>query len=158
MKNAIKKIKELKKELVNSYQKYFQTYKIEQEKYKKELLKVFNFENKYLKILDKWDNTVYMFCDWITEDNDDYNDNENYLYLRGYGFKYEFTPYSDSTYVIWDENICTEINISEAEVEKTFSNIQIISENDFDIAFNDMVKNLNKHHKKQLEKNNNNGD
>lgn len=57
-----------------------------------------------------------------------------------------------------DEDICTEINISEAEVEKTFSNIQIISENDFDIAFNDMVKKLNKHHKKQLEKNNNNGD
>lgn len=154
MNNAIERIKKLKENLNETYQNCLQEYYIQKENYKKEMLKVFDFEKKYLKFFDRWDREVYMFCEWVTEDNDNYNENRDFLYLQGYGFTYEFTPYKDSTFVSWDELFNTEIDISEnVDVEKEFGKIQIISEEEFNSAFIEMIENLKKHHKKQLDNN-----
>lgn len=151
-KNNINRIKELKESLNETYKKCFQEYHEQKEKYKDEMLKVFNFEKKYLKFFDRYEREVYMFCDWITHHNDSYDGDRDLLYFSGYGFTYEFTPYNDSTYVQWDELFQTEMDISEnVDIEKEFSKIEIITEDEYNSVFDKMIDKLKEHHKKQLE-------
>ena len=150
MKNIEKEIKELEKELTSLAEKR------DELKSKIKSLKVqqisdtLKLEGTYIKYTDEFDNTHYLKVDWIREDNTVYTDTIS-LCLKGYGFSGEFLGYDDATSFDWsyfyELYICGR---TDEDFKEKAKKVQVITKEEFDTAFEEMLNKLKEYHNKQI--------
>ena len=147
MQNKLKRLKELQADVNTSYKSFRKKFDKAKEAYNEALLDVFNFEDKYIKI--KRDSKyMYIKCSEVFK-HSDLSGRPN-LIIRGYGFHWIITPYHDYTFSSWDAWIEHKILLeqSDDDIIKEFSNISIITKEEFDEAFEKMISDLIEYHEK----------
>lgn len=149
MQEKINQLKQLENELKVAKEKAFEEVEKLNESINKKLLDIFDFENKYIRISDPIDKTryTYMWCYWVSRSRGLSNDIE--ITFRGYGFCSEITSYSDATWMSWDE--MKERSFKENYgYTKILNNITIITEADFNNAFDKMIAGVVERHKTNI--------
>ena len=149
MQEKINQLKLLENELSVARKKAFEEVEKLTESINKKLLDIFNFENKYIRISDPFDNTryTYMWCYWVNRSRGLSNDTE--INFRGYGFCSEITSYSDATWMSWDE--MKERSFKERDgYTKILNHITVITEDEFNKAFDDMIASVIARHKANI--------
>lgn len=145
----IEQLKQLEHELDIARKKaYEKVYKL-QDSINTKLLEIFDFEGKFIKISNHIDGTqyTYMFCDWVSRGRGLSNEIE--IGFRGYGFCSEITQYKDATWASWDE--MKERHFIERDgYLRILKHITVITEEEFDTAFNDMISKVVKRHKENM--------
>lgn len=114
-------------------------YRDEQE----ELAKLVNFKNKYLFISGGL-HDKYLYVD-EQFNHQDISTRQPIIVLRGQGFNYRYTFYSDNTYASWDQFYSHEIKIDNLDQE--LRNIKEISKEDYNEAFEKMIEGMIDEHK-----------
>lgn len=115
-------------------------------------LKLINlpYEGKYIKYIDVFDSTpIYMKVDWIREAPDKADRHRQYSYtFKGFGFFGEFTGYDDATDFEW--SYWFEFNIIGNYIEFTekVKKIEVITKEEFDEAFEQMLEAMKEYHYK----------
>lgn len=145
----IEQLKQLEQELINARNKAFEEVDKLQESINTKLLEIFDFEKKFIKITDPIDDTqyTYMWCDWVAKGRGLSNEIE--IWFRGYGFCSEITCYRDATWASWDEY--KERRFLERDgYLRILKYITVITEEEFDTAFNDMISKVVKRHKENM--------
>jgi hypothetical protein len=149
MEQKIEQLKQLEHKLDIARKKAFEEVDNLQQSINNKILEIFNFENKFIKIADPIDDTqyTYMFCDWVSRGRGLSNEIE--IGLRGYGFCSEITRYKDATWASWDE--MKERHFLERDgYIKILKYITVITEEEFNAAFNDMILKLITRHKENM--------
>jgi hypothetical protein len=115
-------------------------YRDEQE----ELAKLVNFKDKYLIISGGLYDDKYLYVD-EQFNHQDISTKEPVIVLRGQGFNYCFTIYSDDTYAFWNQFCSHEIKIDNLDQE--LRNIKEISKEEYNEAFEKMIEGMIIEHK-----------
>lgn len=140
----IQKLEKEKQELYKQAQEL--SNKIKELKAKK--LNLDGFEGKYIKYGDGEGYSEYMLVDWVTKETNWYQ-NFDYAYMfRGLGFYGEFTGYGDATSFDWSYWHEFTIYGDEIEFLNKVKKIQIITKEEFDKAFEDMLEQVIEFHSK----------
>lgn len=107
------------------------------------------FKDKYIRYIDEFDSTpIYMKVDWINPD-DKYGDRNMYSYtFKGLGFFGEFFGYDDATDFDWSYWFEFNIHGNYNSFKEKVSKIEIITKEEFDEAFEEMLKSLREYHYK----------
>lgn len=111
------------------------------EEEKKEIMSLFDMEYEFLCI----DNKIYL-CVNEQFEHRSINDNEPIIVLRGQGFKYLVTPYTDATFMNWDQFYSYEFKIK--DIESELKKIKKITKEEYDSAFEKMMEEIKKEHYK----------
>ena len=117
-------------------------------KEREELTKLVNFKDKYLIISDGLYDDKYIYVD-KQFNHQDISTKEPVIVLRGQGFNYSFTIYSDDTYASWSQFCSHEIKIDNLDQE--LRNIKEISKEEYNEAFEKMIEGMINEHKKYFE-------
>ena len=112
------------------------------------LIKMFNLEGKFIKIGGVDETPKYMYV--TTSFQQKTFSNEHSFILRGQGFTGIVTEYDDSTYMSWDQFLEYIIYISNLESE--FKNIEIITEEEYNEAFEKLLLEIKQEHYNYLKK------
>lgn len=150
MEQKIEQLKQLEHELDIARKKAYEEVDNLQKNIRDKILEIFNFEGKFIRISDPIDDTqyTYMFCDWVSRGRGLSNEIE--IWFRGYGFCSEITQYKDATWASWDE--MKERHFLERDgYLKILKYITVITEEEFDTAFNDMISKVVKRHKENMD-------
>ena len=140
-------IKKLKEELNLKYEESFKEYKKCREEYRKKILTFFDFEQKYIKVKNRLDREYYIFCDWVRDDIS-LDGERDLIYLSGYGFSEEIYGYNDDN-LIWGGYTEVDIDISTNTYNEDIVNsVTIISKEEFDNAFFEMIEKMKQYHNK----------
>lgn len=117
-----------------------------QEKLKAEIIKLFDFNKKFIKTVDPIDNTIsYLWCDSIDVFfGGDYK-SKPVISLSGYGFSFLITNYRDMSWASWDEMIERSYDIS-LGYSNILNMITEITEEEFNSAFHNMQLKVAKRH------------
>lgn len=150
MEQKIEQLKKLEQELNIARKKAFEEVDKLQKNINNKLLEIFDFEDKFIKIVDPIDDTqyTYMYCDWVSRGRRLSNEIE--ISFRGYGFCSEITQYSDATWASWDE--MKERSFIERDgYLKILSYITVIDEKEFNTAFEEMISKVVNRHKENMQ-------
>jgi hypothetical protein len=149
MEQKIEQLKQLEHELDIASKKAYEEVDNLQQSINNKILEIFNFENKFIKIADPIDGTqyTYMFCDWVSRGRGLSNEIE--IGFRGYGFCSEITRYKDATWASWDE-MKERHFLERYGYIKILKYITVITEEEFNAAFNDMILKLIARHKENM--------
>jgi hypothetical protein len=138
-------LKKLEAESKEYYEKWREAEeKIADEKLKKVHL---DFTGKFIRYNNPWGPCVYMYVRSTHEDKLKHNEKYSYR-LCGFGFTGEMTGYSDATWLDWD--FSKEIYVFSGTADgfkEEISHIKEIEPEEFQKAFDEIVKNMMKHHK-----------
>ena len=146
----IKRLEKLHKTLNSEYEKAIARYREKRNKVNEGYLEIFDFKNKFIKVKDIFcENYTYMFCESVWRSTD--LSQEPILRFRGYGFYWEISPYEDSTYGRWAEWLDIEIRLLNNDLEKELKRFEVITSDEFNNAYNQMVEEMTKRHKSNLE-------
>ena len=139
----LEELKKLLEEREKAWQTYRQAYDESQEAFYEKLLEVLPYKDKIIKVQDdcSYSNPIYIKVDEVFKHG-------SKIIIRGYGFISEFTNYRDATWSNWDfmKSHEFEIDFIELEVKK----IHIISEVEFNSAFDKMINNMRYAHMKEM--------
>ena len=139
----LEELKKLLEEREKAWQTYRQAYDESQEAFYEKLLEVLPYKNKIIKVQDNnsYSNPLYIKVEEVFKHG-------SKIIIRGYGFISEFTDYRDATWSNWDfmRSYEFEIDFIELEVKK----IHIISEVEFNSAFDKMINNMRYAHMKEM--------
>lgn len=150
MKNIEKEIKELEKELDSLTEKRNQLKSKIKTLKTQQISDTLKLEGTYIKYTDEFDNTHYLKVDWIREDNTVYTDSIS-LCLKGYGFSGEFLGYDDATSFDW--SYFYELYVhgrTDEDFKEKAKKVQVITKEEFDTAFEEMLNKLKEYHNKQI--------
>lgn len=139
------KINQLFEKKNKAYLEFREVYNKIVDECNEELLNVLPYKNKFIKI-DHNGLDIYLKVKEMFKHKN--LSNEDCIYLRGYGFHFEFTPYEDDTFASWDMFKDYEIKI--CDIEHTIKKITIITEVEFNKAFNEMINQMRYEHMKEL--------
>ena len=136
----LEEIKELLDKRYQAYESCMEEYEKVREEFDKKLMELLPYEGKIIKIQA---NSIPRYIK--VRDVFQHGDK---IVIRGYGFKSEFTKYYDATFADWDFMQSHEFMLNNigTEVEK----IQIITDVEFDKAFNEMINNMRYNHLKEM--------
>ena len=129
VKNKYKPLKE------SAYDKYRQV----RDEEEKELASIFNMKGKFLCI----DDEKYLYVNEQFEHRN-ISDGQPIIVLRGQGFRYIITPYTDATYMNWDQFFSHEFKI--CDIESEIPKLKEITEEEYNEAFCKMVEDIKKEH------------
>lgn len=150
MEDKFKQLVEIEKEKRIAYDEAFEKYEELKDKYNNKIKEVFNYEDKYL-IIDMDEQHCYLRCDECFKTRD--LSGEDVILLRGYGFSWIITDYSDATYASWDFFFEHKIRLSDQwNIKDELSKIKETDKADFDSAFYRMINELTEDHKKTMNK------
>lgn len=139
----LEELKKLLEEREKAWQTYRQAYDESQEAFYEKLLEILPYKNKIIKVQDDncYSNPLYIKVEEVFKHG-------SKIIIRGYGFISEFTVYRDATWSSWDfmKSHEFEIDFIELEVKK----IHIISEVEFNSAFDNMINNMRYAHMKEM--------
>ncbi len=139
----LEELKKLLEEREKAWQTYRQAYDESQEAFYEKLLEVLPYRDKIIKVRDdnSYSNPLYIKVEEVFK-------HDSKIIIRGYGFISEFTNYRDATWSNWDfmRSYEFEIDFIELEVKK----IHIISEVEFNTAFDKMINNMRYAHMKEM--------
>jgi hypothetical protein len=139
----LEEIKNLLEEREKAWQTYRQAYDESQEAFYEKLLEMLPYKDKIIKVRDdnRYSSPLYIKVDEVFKHG-------SKIIIRGYGFISEFTNYRDATWSNWDfmRSHEFEIDFIELEVKK----IHIISEVEFNSAFDKMINNMRYAHMKEM--------
>ena len=139
----LEELRKLLEEREKAWQTYRQAYDESQEAFYEKLLEILPYKGKMIKVKDyiSYSNTLYIKVDEVFKHG-------SKIIIRGYGFISEFTNYKDATWSNWDfmRSYEFDIDLIEHEVKK----IHIISEVEFNSAFDKMINNMRYAHMKEM--------
>jgi len=139
----LEELRKLLDEREKAWQTYRQAYDESQEAFYEKLLEVLPYKNKIIRVQDNnsYSNPLYIKVEEVFKHG-------SKIIIRGYGFLSEFTDYRDATWGSWDfmKSYEFEIDFIELEVKK----IHIISEVEFNSAFDKMINNMRYAHMKEM--------
>lgn len=139
----LEELRKLLDEKEKAWQTYRQAYDESQEAFYEKLLEVLPYKDKIIMVQDNnsYSNPLYIKVDEVFKHG-------SKIIIRGYGFISEFTNYRDATWSNWDfmRSYEFEIDFIEREVKK----IHIISEVEFNSAFDKMINNMRYAHMKEM--------
>lgn len=111
-----------------------------------------DLEGKFIKYQRDDSIVDYMLVDWVYEQHITSCSFEKTF--RGIGFSYEFTGYYDATWCEFDfMKEFTISNNSEKEFKEEIDKIKIITKEEFELAFNEMINNMKNQFNKKFKKN-----
>lgn len=140
----LKNVENSTNELTNIKKNSALMYTRAQSKLKEDIIKLFDFNKKFIKTVDPKDNTVsYLWCDNIDVFYD--IDSEPVISLGGYGFSYLITNYRDASWASWDEIKERTYNVSFG-YSGILDMITVITEDEFNSEFNNMLNRIAKRH------------
>lgn len=117
---------------------------------KLEELNLNKLQDKYIKYNNGFGVITYMKVEEIMKDNFRFQNFEISYMLRGLGFSYEFTGYDDATSFYWNYWYEEYIYGNERDFIKKINSIKIITEEEFNKAFEegfDLLKTYHYKHK-----------
>ena len=139
----LEELKKLLEEREKAWQTYRQAYDESQEAFYEKLLKILPYKGTIIKIQDDncYSNPLYIKVEEVFKHGPK-------IIIRGYGFISEFTDYRDTIWSHWDfmRSYEFDIDLMELEVKK----IHIISEVEFNSAFDKMINNMRYAHMKEM--------
>ena len=142
-------LKILKEEKNKAWEKYRKKYEKEVKKYNEKLLEIFNFTDKYVKIEYEENAFHYIRVDSVFE-TDYFSDGA--ICIRGYGFSWEITEYSDMTGNTWDEMFSYYLPIGpNHNIPEELNKITVITAEEFDDEFHKMINSITERHLKNME-------
>lgn len=136
----------LQKKANKYWDKYSEIKKLIIEK-KKECINL-DFEGKFIKYDDGWGRIIYMKVDWVTVDKLCHADKDFSYMFRGLGFDGEFTGYGDATDFSWSYWYEFYIYGDEETFLNSINRIKEITEEEFNMAFDEQINNLKEYHYK----------
>lgn len=145
--DKLKRLKELQADVNTSYDSFRKTFDKVKDKYNEALLDIFNFEDEYIKIKEDG-RYIFMKCSEVFKHSD--LSGRAILTIRGYGFHWAVTAYNDYTFCSWDAWMDHNILLEQSDdnIIKDFSNISIITKEEFNRAFEKMISELIEYHEK----------
>jgi hypothetical protein len=139
----LEELRKLLDEREKAWQTYRQAYDESQEAFYEKLLEVLPYKNKIIRVQDdnSYSTPLYIKVEEVFKHG-------SKIIIRGYGFISEITDYRDATWSNWDfmRSYEFEIDFIEYEVRK----IHIISEVEFNSAFDKMINNMRYAHMKEM--------
>jgi hypothetical protein len=136
-------LRKLLEEREKAWQTYRQAYDESQEAFYEKLLEILPYKGKMIKIKEdtSYSTPLYIKVEELFKHG-------SKIIIRGYGFISEFTDYRDAIWSNWDfmRSYEFEIDFIEHEVKK----IHIISEVEFNSAFDKMINNMRYAHMKEM--------
>ena len=112
------------------------------------LIKMFDLEGKFIKIGGEDEIPKYMYVTSSFQHKGPTN--EHSFILRGQGFTGIVTEYTDSTFMSWDQFFNHTIYIS--DLEREIKNIEIITEEEYNEAFEKLLLEIKQEHYNYLKK------
>lgn len=139
----LEELRKLLDEREKAWQTYRQAYDESQEAFYEKLLEVLPYKDKIIRVQDNnsYSTPLYIKVEEVFKHG-------SKIIIRGYGFISEVTDYRDATWSNWDfmRSYEFEIDFIEYEVRK----IHIISEVEFNSAFDKMINNMRYAHMKEM--------
>lgn len=139
----LEELRKLLDEREKAWQTYRQAYDESQEAFYEKLLEVLPYKDKIIRVQDNnsYSTPLYIKVEEVFKHG-------SKIIIRGYGFISEVTDYRDATWSNWDfmQSYEFEIDVIELEVRK----IHIISEVEFNSAFDKMINNMRYAHMKEM--------
>ena len=135
----LEQLKRLQEEKDKAWREYREAYDKKCEEFNNKILELLPYEGKCVKITD---NIVFCVPQYIKV-REIFKHGDNII-IRGYGFAGEFTDYADATWFEWDYMQKYDFNIE--QIEEKIKCIQVIGEQEFTKAFNDLVNKIKNNH------------
>ena len=139
----LEELRKLLEEREKAWQIYRQAYDESQEAFYEKLLEVLPYKDKIIRVQDNnsYSTPLYIKVEEVFKHG-------SKIIIRGYGFISEFTDYRDANWSSWNfmKSYEFEIDFIELEVKK----IHIISEVEFNSAFDKMINDMRYAHMKEM--------
>ena len=139
----LEELKKLLKEKDEAYKEYRSKYDEKCDEVNNKILELLPYEGKLIKVQD--DNLYYIPLYIRVREVFKHG---NKIIIRGYGFSSEFTEYADATWVNWDFMKYFEFDFD--DIEQEIKKITIITETEFNSAFDKMINNIRYEHMKEM--------
>jgi hypothetical protein len=135
----LEKLKKLLKEKDEAYKEYRSKYDKKCDEVNNKILELLPYEGKLIKVQD--DITIYIRVREVFKHG-------NRIVIRGYGFSSEFTEYADATWSHWTFMKYFEFDFD--NIEQEIKKITIITETEFNSAFDEMINSMRYEHMKEM--------
>ena len=135
----LEELKKLLKEKDEAYKEFRSKYDEKCDEVNNKILELLPYEGKLIKVQD--DITTYIRVREVFKLG-------NRIVIRGYGFSSEFTEYADATWSHWTFMKYFEFDFD--DIEQEIKKITIITETEFNSAFDKMINNIRYEHMKEM--------
>lgn len=132
----LEELKKLLKEKDEAYKEYRSKYDEKRDEVNNKILELLPYEGKLIKVQD--DITTYIRVREVFKHGDR-------IVIRGYGFSSEFT---DATWSHWTFMKYFEFDFD--DIEREIKKITIITESEFNSAFDEMINSMRYEHMKEM--------
>lgn len=135
----LEELKKLLKEKDEAYKEYRSKYDEKRDEVNNKILELLPYEGKLIKVQD--DIITYIRVREVFKHGDR-------IVIRGYGFSSEFTEYADATWSHWTFMKYFEFDFD--DIEREIKKITIITESEFNSAFDEMINGMRYEHMKEM--------
>jgi hypothetical protein len=135
----LEELKKLLKEKNEAYKEFRSKYDEKCDEVNNKILELLPYEGKLIKVQD--DITTYIRVREVFKHG-------NRIIIRGYGFSSEFTEYADATWSHWTFMKYFEFDFD--NIEQEIKKITIITESEFNSAFDEMINSMRYEHMKEM--------
>ena len=135
----LEELKKLLKEKDEAYKEYRSKYDEKCDEVNNKILELLPYKGKLIKVQD--DIITYIRVREVFKHG-------NRIIIRGYGFSSEFTEYADATWSYWTFMKYFEFGFD--DIEQEIKKITIITETEFNSAFDKMINNIRYEHMKEM--------
>ena len=135
----LEELKKLLKEKDEAYKEFRSKYDEKCDEVNNKILELLPYEGKLIKVQD--DIITYIRVREIFRHG-------NRIVIRGYGFSSEFTEYADATWSHWTFMKYFEFDFD--DIEREIKKITIITESEFNSAFDEMINGMRYEHMKEM--------
>lgn len=135
----LEELKKLLKEKNEAYKEFRSKYDEKCDEVNNKILELLPYEGKLIKVQD--DIITYIRVREVFKHG-------NRIVIRGYGFSSEFTEYADATWSHWTFMKYFEFDFD--DIEREIKKITIITESEFNSAFDEMINSMRYEHMKEM--------
>ena len=135
----LEELKKLLEEKDEAYKEFRSRYDEKCDEVNNKILELLPYEGKLIKVQD--DIITYIRVREVFKHG-------NRIVIRGYGFSSEFTEYADATWSYWTFMKYFEFDFD--NIEREIKKITIITETEFNSAFDKMINNIRYEHMKEM--------
>lgn len=135
----LEELKKLLKEKDEAYKEFRSKYDEKCDEVNNKILELLPYEGKLIKVQD--DIITYIRVREVFKHG-------NRIVIRGYGFSSEFTEYADATWSHWTFMKYFEFDFD--DIEQEIKKITIITETEFNSAFDKMINNIRYEHMREM--------
>jgi hypothetical protein len=135
----LEELKKLLKEKNEAYKEFRSKYDEKCDEVNNKILELLPYEGKLIKVQD--DIITYIRVREVFKHG-------NRIIIRGYGFSSEFTEYADATWSHWTFMKYFEFDFD--DIEQEIKKITIITESEFNSAFDEMINSMRYEHMKEM--------